>query len=135
MEKEKKESGFAQKWKAGVAKYRAATDPVKRVLGKIGNVLFHLRKVFLAVPVVLLAMRVFVYAKERLPEDVGLLLQATGDYKYMLDRNTTLSCCMALTGACLLLMFLSRRTVYPWIISLFTLILPVFLIVSNIFPA
>jgi len=135
VEKEKKESGFVDKWKAGVAKFRSVTDPIDRVMEKIWNVLFHLRMVFLAVPVVLLAMRVFVYAKERLPEDVGLLLQATGDYKYMLDRNTTLSCCMALTGACLLLMFLSRRTVYPWIISLFTLILPVFLIVSNIFPA
>lgn len=135
MEKNKKESAFLEKWKAFTAKVRSVTDPVGRVLSKIGNVLFHLRKVFLTVPVVLIAMRVFLYAKENLPAEVGILLQETGEYKYMLDRNTAMTCCLALTGACLLLMFMSRRTVYPWIISLFSLVLPLFLIVSNMFPA
>jgi len=135
MAKEKKQSAFVTKWKAGVKKFRSVTDPIDRVMAKIGKVLFHMRKFFLTVPVVLLAMEVFLYAKERLPQEVGLLLQENGQFKYLLDRNTAMSCCLAVTGACLLLMFMSRRTIYPWLISVFSLILPLFLIVSNIFPA
>ena len=31
------------------------------------------------------------------------------------------------TSACLLMMFLSKRVMYPWIISIFSLVLPIFL--------
>ena len=40
-----------------------------------------------------------------------------------------------MTALCLLMMFLSRKTIYPWIISIFSLVLPFLLIVTNIFPA
>ena len=33
------------------------------------------------------------------------------------------------------MMFLSRRTLYPWLICLFSMLLPVLILVSNIFPA
>lgn len=135
MAKEKKQSAFVTKWKDGVKKFRSVTDPIDRVMATIGKVLFHMRKIFLTVPVVLLAMEVFRYAKENLPQEVGLLLQENGQFKYLLDRNTAMSCCLAVTGACLLLMYMSRKTIYPWLITVFSLILPLFLIVSNIFPA
>ena len=135
MEKRKNQPAFVRKWKAFWSKVKSVTDPIERVVGKIGNVLYHMRKIFLTVPVVLVGMRVYLYAKEKLPAEVGLLLQENGGYQYMLDRDTALSCCMVITGACLLLMYLSRKTIYPWIISLFTLILPLFLVISNMFPA
>ena len=108
---------------------------IERVFGIIGKVLYHLRKVFLTVPVVLLALRVFNECKERLPEDVGFLLQEGGTYRYVTDRGTALSVCMAITAGCLVMMFCSRKVVYPWLISLFTLLLPVLLVITNMFPA
>jgi len=42
---------------------------------------------------------------------------------------------LALTGACLFLMFCSRKATYAWSISIFTLALPILLLVSNLYPA
>ena len=42
---------------------------------------------------------------------------------------------LALTLACLFLMFCSRKALYPWAISVFTLALPILLLVSNLYPA
>ena len=42
---------------------------------------------------------------------------------------------LALTGVCLLMMFFSRKALYPWAISVFTLALPVLLLISNLYPA
>ena len=135
MAKKKQLPGFLGKIQNGYRRMRKFMEPVDKVLATIGKVLYHLRKIFMAIPVVIVGMKVFVYAKEKLPAEVGLLLQETGGYQYLLDRDTALSCCMVITGACLLLMYLSRKTIYPWIISLFTLILPLFLVISNMFPA
>ena len=42
---------------------------------------------------------------------------------------------IAAIALCLLMMLISRRTIYPWLISLFSLILPFALLITNIFPA
>jgi hypothetical protein len=42
---------------------------------------------------------------------------------------------MVITVGCLVMMFFSRKTIYPWIISLMSLLLPLLLIVTNTFPA
>lgn len=131
MAKVKKLPGFLGKWQEANRRFRKKMEPVDKVMAAIGKVLYHLRKVFLAVPVVYLAMRVFVYAKEKLPQEVGILLQENGGYRYILDKAQALNLCLAVTGGCLLMMFLSRKIMYPWIISLFSLILPVFLVFSN----
>lgn len=128
------QSGSAQKEEA-LRKTKAALDKTGRVFSVIGKVLYHMRKLFLAVPVVWLAVRLYGIAMEKLPPAVGLLLQESGEYARMVDRETAALGCMAVTAACLLMMFLSRKTLYPWLISLFSLVLPVLLIVTNIFPA
>lgn len=114
---------------------QAAFEKAGHVFSVIGKVLYHMRKLFLAVPVVWLAVRLYGIAMEKLPPAVGLLLQESGDYARMVDRETATMGCMVVTAACLLMMFLSRRTLYPWLISLFSLVLPLLLIVTNIFPA
>lgn len=134
--KEKKEpSEFAKKAKAVWKKTKEIWAKIEHVCGIIGKVLYHLRKPALAVPVVWAGMKVFEEARERLPDAVGILLKESGDYMYMLDKEVAIKSCMVLTGACLLLMFLSRKTIYPWLISLFTLVVPILLIVTNMFPA
>ena len=42
---------------------------------------------------------------------------------------------LAVTAVCLLTMLLSRKTLYPWIICLFSMVLPVLILITNMFPA
>ena len=41
---------------------------------------------------------------------------------------------LALTIGCLVLMFCSRKAMYSWAISIFTLALPLLLLLSNAYP-
>lgn len=134
MKEKVNQSEPAQKG-AAWQKTKLAFEKTGRVFGVIGKVLYHMRKLFLAVPVVWLAVRLYGIAMEKLPSVVGLLLQESGEYARMVDREVAAMGCMAVTVACLLMMFCSRRTLYPWLISLFSLVLPILLIVTNIFPA
>jgi len=42
---------------------------------------------------------------------------------------------LMITGGCIGLMFLSRKPIYPWLTSLFTLAIPVLLLVTMVFGA
>ena len=117
----------------GWQKTKVVFDKTGRVLSVIGKVLYHMRKLFFAVPVVWLAVKMYAYAVEKLPNAVGLLLREDGGYLRYVDRDTAMMGCMAVTGVCLLMMFLSRRTLYPWLIIMFSLVLPILLIVTNTF--
>jgi len=64
---------------------------------------------------------------------VGLDIQASGEFAHLVEREQAIEGCLIITGACLVLMLFSRRSVYPWIISIFTLILPVLLLMVNYF--
>ena len=117
------------------AKTKVVFQKIGRVFSIIGKVLFHMRKIFLTLPVLWAAFKVYTYAKEMLPEDVGVWLLESGDYQFMLDREASLMSCLAVTAVCLGLMFLSRRTILPWIVSLFTLVLPIMLVITNMYPS
>lgn len=106
-----------------------------KVLQVIGLWLFRLRKIFMAIPVVYVAVRLAMYNMEHLPEQVGVDIQATGEFAQMISRDMAVYGPLAVTGVCLLLMFCSRRTVYPWIISIFSLVLPLLILVLNFFQA
>lgn len=93
------------------------------------------RKVILAVPVVFGAVIMAVYSSTKLPQHVGINLQNTGEFAYVVSREVAVLGPLAVTALCLLLMFCSRRTLYPWLISLFSLVLPLVLIFTNLFPA
>jgi len=106
---------------------------IKKVFRIIGMVLFRLRKIFMAIPVVYAALQLAEYCRENLPEMVGLDIQASGEFAHLVEREQAIEGCLIITGACLVLMLFSRRSVYPWIISIFTLILPVLLLMVNYF--
>ena len=59
----------------------------------------------------------------------------SGEFGLVVDRQVAIFGPLGVTAAALLLMVCSRKTFYPWVISLFTLILPVLLLVSNLYPA
>jgi hypothetical protein len=106
-----------------------------KILGGIGKWIYRLRSVILTVPVALQALWLAGQNMTRLPGSVGLWIQESGEYYMMVNRTTAVTGPVVLTGVCLLLMFLSRRVVYPWLIALFTLIVPYVIYFSNVFPA
>lgn len=125
----------AQQELTGFAKFKAGVASVNRVINIIGLIFFRLRKIVLTIPVVFYALKLAAYNGEHLPEQVGLNLQATGEFAMTISRGMAVMGPLALTLACLFLMFCSRKALYPWAISVFTLALPILLLVSNLYPA
>ena len=112
------------------------------VLKKIGSVLksiakwiYRLRGLFMAIPVVLAALYLASQNMARLPEEVGINLLANGEYQSLISRELAVTAPLMVTAVCLAMMLLSRRTVYPWVISIFSLVLPLLIWVTNVFPA
>jgi hypothetical protein len=71
----------------------------------------------------------------RLPETVGINLLATGDYAQTVSRSVAVVVPLLITIVCILLTSFSKRVLFPWLISIFTLVLPVLIWFTNIYPA
>lgn len=108
---------------------------IGRVLAGIGKWIFRLRGFFMAIPVALAALALAAKNMARLPEEVGINLLATGEYEFLISRGLAVLAPLVVTGICLLMMWISRRTIYPWIISIFSLVLPWLIWITNVFPA
>lgn len=125
----------AKREASGLAKAKAVIARINSVINLIGVWLYRLRKIVMAAPVVYLAVRIAQYNMEHLPEEVGINLQSTGEFAQVISRNTAVMGPFALTVACLLLMLCSRKAMYSWAISIFTLALPLLILFSNVYPA
>lgn len=99
------------------------------------RILYLLRKVFLAIPVVYFTVKLALYNQANLPETVGLILQADGSFLMEFTRSAAVLGGAGITIFCLVMMFLSRKALYSWAISIFTLAFPILLLVSNIYPS
>ena len=119
----------------GFGKFKAVVAKINAVINFIGVWLFRLRKFVMAAPVVYYALKLADYNRANLPEQVGLNLQATGEFTQMISREMAVTGPLALTIGCLFLMFCSRKATYAWAVSIFTLALPILLLVSNLYPA
>ena len=124
-----------KKQKTTLAKVRDIMSKSNKVINFIGVWLFRLRKPVMAFPVAYYALKIAQYNKLHLPEEVGINLQSTGEFAQMINRDIAVLGPLALTGACLLLMFCSRKAMYSWAISIFTLALPLLLLFTNVYPA
>ena len=120
---------------APASKFKTAVAKTNSLINFVGMILFRLRKVVLAAPVVYAALQLAQYNREHLPEQVGINIQSSGEFAQMISRDLAVMGPLGLTAACLLLMFCSRKAMYPWAISIFTLTLPVLILVSNLYPA
>lgn len=126
---------FKAKMEPGLNKAGTIYHKTTDILSVIGLWLWRLRKFVLAIPVVWLMIyfaRLNWYA---LPDMVGLSLQTTGEYARMITKEVAVYGPMAVTAVCLLMMMLSRRTLYPWLVCMFSMALPVLILITNIFPA
>lgn len=108
---------------------------IGHVLAVIGKWIYRLRGFFMAIPVALAALYLASRNMTQLPEEVGINLLETGEYQFLISRSLAVIAPLAVTGVCILMMWLSRKTVYPWIISIFSLVLPLLIWVTNVFPA
>lgn len=128
-------NGFRDSLSAAVNTTGSVYTKIKNVIGVIVMCLYRLRKVFLAIPVVYYALKIAKYNLANLPQKVGVNLQSTGEFALYLSRNAAVMGPLILTGGCLVMMFFSRKAMYPWAVSIFTLLLPLLLLVSNLYPA
>lgn len=127
--------GFAEKWNGLKEKLGPGFQKTGYVIGQIFVWLYRLRRVFLAIPVVWAALKIAAQNMQQLPEMVGLNLQSTGEFAQMVSREYAVYGPLGVTALCLLLMFFSRKPLYPWLISIFTLVLPLLIYLTNIYPA
>lgn len=137
-----KSVNVAEKWNQlrekmgpGLKKTGEICGKVGRGAGTVGSYLFKLRKVFLALPIAAAAVYLAMQSNERLPETVGINLLSDGTFSEMVPRNIAVYGPLAVTALCLLLMLCSRKTLYPWLISAFSLALPLLILLTNVFPA
>ncbi|HIT34916.1 MAG TPA: hypothetical protein IAC31_09910 [Candidatus Faecousia intestinigallinarum] len=129
-----KKPAFREKIRPSMGKAENVLATIGNILKIIGSWVYRLHKIILAVPVAVAAALVAQYNFAHLPEMVGINLQSNGQYAQMITREMAVLGPVAVTAACLLLMFCSRRTIYPWLISIFSLALPVLVLVTNTFP-
>ena len=103
-------------------------------LKKNWRISFELRKVVMAVPVLGGMFLLVNECRQRLPEVVGINLLESGQFEQLIPRELAVTVCMGVTIACLVLMFCSRKTILPWMVSILSLVLPIMLILVNTFP-
>lgn len=127
--------GFAEKWKGFCEEVSPGFKKAGNIIYQIGLWVYRLRRVIMAIPVVYLALKLASQNMERLPEMVGLNLQSTGEFAQMVTREYAVYGPLGVTAVCLLLMFFSRKALYPWMISIFSLVLPYLIYFTNIYPA
>lgn len=131
MEKAPVQNQESASTQAGI---RAGVAKVNQWINLVGLWLFRLRKFVLAAPVVYYALHLAAYNAKNLPPQVGLNLQSSGEFALTISRQLAVMGPLGLTAGCLVLMFLSRKAMYPWAVSVFTLALPLLLLLSNVYP-
>ena len=85
----------------------------------------------MAIPVFVCALALAIRNLALLPEWVGVNMLATGEYQWLVSRGAAVLIPFALTVACLILVLCSKKTLYPWLISVFSLVLPLVIWLTN----
>lgn len=95
---------------------------------------YGMRSLVMAVPVVLGSVWLALVNTIRLPSEVGLLMQTNGQFQFVVEKGIAVILPLTLTALCLMLMFTSKKVLFPWLISMLSLVLPIVIWISNCFP-
>ena len=114
-------------------KNETAYQKVSRVIDEICKWVYRLRKVIMAAPVVVYALKLAGQNSKRLPEIVGLNLQSTGEFALTVPRAVAVQGPLLVTAGALVLMFISKKAAFPWIVSVITLLLPYLIYFTNMY--
>lgn len=137
---------FKERVRPGLRKVGNFFRAVGKVFYKIGLYMYRLRSIILAAPVAAVAAILAMNNMERLPEKIeitkiaidakaddallGLFTMST----QLITREIAVFGPVIITAVCLVMMMCSKRTLYPFLISLFTLCLPIVLYYFSIYP-
>ena len=132
----------AAKWEA----LRAKLSPVLQKIGqffkkaadiivRVWNYALRFKKVIIVAPVAAAAVYLALWSMDTLPAKVGLGIQLDGTFDYMIAREIAVLGPIAVTGLCILLTLCSKRTLTPWLVSVFSLVLPIWIWFINTFPS
>ena len=77
------------------------------------------------------AIKLAIANANRLPDMVGMDIQASGEFARMVTRQQAVLGPLGLTAFCLVLVLCSKKPLLPWLISAFTLILPILIWMTN----
>lgn len=136
---------FLDNVKARFAAFRQKIQEKNKNEGKgstfryICHWVYKLRSVFMAIPVGFAAIILAIYNASHLPEKVAVYFPSFAEAELMiklteLSRGAAVLIPLLITAGCLILMFCSRRHTYPWLISIFSLVLPLFFLFVGLFP-
>lgn len=95
---------------------------------------YRLRSVILAIPVALIAVILAIRNQAVLPDTVAFQVLASGEQAYEVTKTVAVLGPIAVTAVCLLMTFCSRKMLYPWLISVFSLALPILIHFMSTFP-
>ena len=133
---------MSEKWEALAEKTAPTGEKIGNFFRKIGNGLakawdfvVKFKQFILAIPVVAGAIILAIRNLGALPKKVGFGLQLDGTFDFVVGRGIAVLGPIAVTALCLLLMFCSKRVLTPWLVSVFSLALPILLWIINCYPA
>lgn len=126
---------FLEKWNQTIEPMKPGLEKAGSVISQICRWIYRLRAFVMAIPVMIAAIRLAGISSELLPDMVGINLLASGEYSYMVAKDVAVNGPVAITALCLLLTIMSKKTLYPWIISIFSLALPLIILLTNVFPS
>lgn len=133
---------FMEKWNDLVERSAPAREKAKEIwsvisekLGSFWNYIMKFKKLFLCIPVAIFAIILAIRNLLSLPAHVGISLNADGGFAYEMVRELAVFSPLLVTGLCLLFVFMSKRTLTPWLVSVFSLVLPLWILFINTFPA
>ncbi len=132
---DKIKNGWNKIWKKPDIK--AETEAGGNMFLIICNWVYKLRSIFLAIPVLFVAIIMAIQNMARLPDTVNVYFPGENILAANLtelSKEVAVFGPLLVTVLCVVMMFLSRRVTFPWLISLFSLLLPPFLYFITVFP-
>ncbi len=132
---EKVKNGWSKLWQK--PNFKAESESGGNMFVIICTWVYKLRSIFLAIPVLFGAIILAIHNMAKLPETVNLYFPGENILAanlMELSREVAVFGPLLVTVLCVVMMFLSRRVSYPWLISLFSLLLPVFIYFITVFP-
>ena len=118
---------------------RKALSLTWQILKKTGRLLFKFRRFLLSIPVLMVALRLAAEGMQTLPQTVYFGAAGVDEAEnliissYHVSREFAVYIPLGLTCFCLAMMFFSKKVVYPWVISIMTLLIPVAVMFANSF--
>lgn len=92
---------------------------------------YKLRSLVLSIPVAVVALALAVRNLAQLPAQVSFQLL---ERQFVISKGIAVCMPVAITAVCLCMMLLSKKMLYPWLISVFSLVLPIALWFTYLFP-